>query len=168
MWQRFTEHARMVVFRAQEESGRLGDNNVNDGHMLLGLLRVDDCGGLKVLAGLGVAPGAIREAVAKRLSSGSGRPKQDMELTPRGKRIIDLAYDEARSAGHNYIGSEHLILAMIREGEGPAGLALAEAGLELERARAEVLRLIGTGEIAHPNEPSYPLRGPDTNLPPSA
>src|SRR5436305_6787913 len=141
MWQRFTERARRVVFFAQEEAGRLGENYVSTEHLLLGLARENDSVAARVLDGMGVSLGRIRSEIERQVTRGDGRLGQDMQLTPRAKRVIDLAYDEARQLSNNYIGTEHLLLGLIREGEGLAGRVLAKLGVELERTRREVMAL---------------------------
>src|SRR5207244_4186747 len=97
MWQRFTERARRVVFFAQEEAGRLGENYVNTEHLLLGLVRENDSIAARILVKLSVALDRIRMEVERQVTRGDGRLGQDMQLTPRAKRVIDLAYDEART-----------------------------------------------------------------------
>ena len=141
MWQRFTERARRVVFFAQEEAGRLGENYVSTEHLLLGLVRENDSVAARILDRMGVSLGRIRSEIERQVARGDGRMGQDMQLTPRAKRVIDLAYDEARQLSNNYIGTEHLLLGLIREGEGLAGRVLAKLGVELERTREEVRRL---------------------------
>ena len=141
MWQRFTERARRVVFFAQEEAGRLGENYVSTEHLLLGLVRENDSVAARILDRMGVSLGRIRSEIERQVTRGDGRLGQDMQLTPRAKRVIDLAYDEARQLGNNYIGTEHLLLGLIREGEGLAGRVLAKLGVELERTRREVMAL---------------------------
>jgi ornithine carbamoyltransferase len=141
MWQRFTERARRVVFFAQEEAGRLGENYVSTEHLLLGLVREDDSVAARILDRMGVSLGRIRSEIERQVSRGDGRLGQDMQLTPRAKRVIDLAYDEARQLSNNYIGTEHLLLGLIREGEGLAGRVLAKLGVELEPTRREVMAL---------------------------
>lgn len=141
MWQRFTERARKVVFYAQEEAQKFGEGYVSTEHLLLGLVRESDSVAARVLEKLGVSLSRIRNEVEKQLPRGDARPSQDMTLTPRAKRVIDLAYDEARNLTNNYIGTEHLLLGLIREGDGLAGRVLAKLGVELERARREVLAL---------------------------
>jgi len=128
MWQRFTERARKVVFFAQEEAARLGENYVSTEHMLLGLLREPDSVAGRLLVRLGLDPEVIRLG-------------QDMQLTPRAKRVIDLAYDEAKLLNNNYIGTEHLLLGLIREDEGLAGRVLVKAGAELGATREAVRNL---------------------------
>jgi ATP-dependent Clp protease ATP-binding subunit ClpC len=144
MWQRFTERARRVVFFAQEEAGRLGENYVSTEHLLLGLVRENDSVAARILDRLGVSLGRIRSEIERQVTRGDGRLGQDMQLTPRAKRVIDLAYDEARQLNNNYIGTEHLLLGLIREGEGLAGRVLAKLGVDLERTRREVMALQDT------------------------
>jgi hypothetical protein len=141
MWQRFTERARRVVFFAQEEAGRLGENYVSTEHLLLGLVRENDSVAARILDRMGVSLGRIRGEVERHVARGDGRLGQDMQLTPRAKRVIDLAYDEARQLNNNYIGTEHLLLGLIREGEGLAGRILFNLGVNLERTRREVMQL---------------------------
>jgi len=141
MWQRFTERARRVVFFAQEEAGRLGENYVSTEHLLLGLVRENDSVAARILDRMGVSLGRIRSEIERQVTRGEGRLGQDMQLTPRAKRVIDLAYDEARQHSNNYIGTEHLLLGLIREGEGLAGRVLAKLTVELEKTRKEVLAL---------------------------
>jgi len=141
MWQRFTERARKVVFFAQEEAGRLGENYVSTEHLLLGLVRENDSVAARILDRIGVSLGRIRSEIERQVAHGDGRLGQDMQLTPRAKRVIDLAYDEARQLNNNYIGTEHLLLGLIREGEGVAGRVLSKLGVDLERTRREVMHL---------------------------
>jgi ornithine carbamoyltransferase len=141
MWQRFTERARRVVFFAQEEAGRLGENYVSTEHLLLGILRENDSVASRILTRMEISLGRIRNEIERQVTRGDGRLQQDMQLTPRAKRVIDLAYDEARQLNNNYIGTEHLLLALIREGDGLAGRVLQKLGVELERTRHEILQL---------------------------
>src|SRR5579864_8875143 len=169
MWQRFTERARKVVFYAQEEAGRLGENYVSTEHLLLGLVRENDSVAARILDRMGVSLGRIRSEIERQVTRGDGRLGQDMQLTPRAKRVIDLAYDEARQLSNNYIGTEHLLLGLIREGEGLAGRVLAKLGVDLERSRREVMALqdndsgmpprravkesqINNGSMSHPHQ----------------
>ncbi len=154
MWQRFTERARKVVFYAQEEAQKFGEGYVSTEHLLLGLVRESDSVAARVLEKLGVSLNKIRAEVEKQLPRGDARPSQDMTLTPRAKRVIDLAYDEARNLNNNYIGTEHLLLGLIREGDGLAGRVLAKLGVELERARREVMSLQDTETQSKPGSRS--------------
>lgn len=135
MWQRFTERARRVVFFAQEEAGKLGENYVSTEHLLLGLVRERDSVAARMLGKMGIALERVRDEVQRQVTRGDGRLGQDMQLTPRAKRVIDLAYDEARQFDSDHIGTEHLLLGLIREGEGMAGRILTRIGADLERAR---------------------------------
>jgi ATP-dependent Clp protease ATP-binding subunit ClpC len=158
MWQRFTERARKVVFYAQEESGRLGDNYVSTEHLLLGLIRENDSVAARILDRLGVSLARIRTEIERQVTQGDGR-KGEMQLTPRAKRVIDLAYDEARQLNNNYIGTEHILLGLIREGEGLAGRVLAKLGVDLEMTRREISEVQETSKgEPQPTPRSRPLR----------
>ncbi len=141
MWQRFTERARKVIFYAQEEAQRLGDSQVSTEHLLLGLVRESDSVAARILDRLGVSLQRIRAEIERYASRGDIRHGAEMQLTSRAKRVIDLAYDEARQLNNNYIGTEHLLLGLIREGEGLAARVLNKLGVDLERARREVMNL---------------------------
>src|SRR6266851_2807844 len=150
MWQRFTERSRRVVFFAQEEAARLGENYVGTEHLLLGLVRENDSVAARILDRLGVPLGRIRSDIERQVTRGHGNLGQDMQLTPRAKRVIDLAYEEARQLNNNYIGTEHLLLGLIREGDGLAARVLVKLGADLERTRREVYAM-QEGE----NQPSH-------------
>ncbi len=130
-----------MVFFAQEEAGRLGENYVSTEHLLLGLVKENDSVAARILDRIGVSLGRIRSEIERQVAKGDGRMGSDMQLTPRAKRVIDLAYDEARQLNNNYIGTEHLLLGLIREGEGLAGRVLSKLNVDLERTRAEVRHL---------------------------
>ena len=141
MWQRFTERARKAVFYSQEEAQKFGEGYVSTEHLLLGLLREPEGVARRVLERLGVSPNRVRAEIEKQLPRGDTRTNQDMTLTPRAKRVIDLAYDEARNLNNNYIGTEHLLLGLIKEGDGLAGKVLSKLGVKIETARAAVIEL---------------------------
>ncbi len=150
-----------MVFFAQEEAGRLGENYVSTEHLLLGLVRENDSVAARILDSIGISLGRVRSEIERQVTKGEGRLGQDMQLTPRAKRVIDLAYDEARQLNNNYIGTEHLLLGLIREGAGLAGRVLSRLGFYLERTRAEVRRLhdqepvgVGAGSNAGSSRPS--------------
>ncbi|MDE2127270.1 MAG: hypothetical protein KGJ62_11840 [Armatimonadetes bacterium] len=143
-WHRFTERARRAVFFAQDEAGHLGVNNVCTEHVLLGLVREDGSVAMRILEGMGVSPGRVRSEIEHLVTRGEGRLEHAMQLTPRAKRVIDLALDEARRCNNDYIGTEHLLLGLIREGDGLASQVLARLGVELERTRSCVLAIQGT------------------------
>ena len=156
MWQRFTERARRVVFFAQQEAERLGESFVSTEHLLLGLIKEKDSVAARILDRMGVSLGRIRSEIEHSVTHNVGRQEQDIQLTPRTKRVIDLAYDEARLLTNDYIGTEHLLLGLIREGEGLAGRVLAKLGITLERTRAEVLALMDSHGSAHASKTSPP------------
>lgn len=154
MWQRFHESARRAVYHSQEEAQAFGEGYVSTEHLLLGLLRDTGTCAIQAIERLGVSVTSVHTEVVKQLPRGDARPSQDMTFTPRAKRVIDLAYDEARNLGNNFIGTEHLFLGLVREGEGLAGRVLAKLGIDLERARREVLA-IQAGQPS-PTAPSAP------------
>ncbi len=141
MWQRFTERARKVIFYAQEEAQRLGESQVSTEHLLLGLVRESDSVAARILDRMGVSLQRIRNEIERYATRSEARLGAEMQLSPRAKRVIDLAYDEARQLNNNYIGTEHLLLGLIREGEGLAARVLHKLGVDLERARREVMNL---------------------------
>lgn len=148
MWQRFTERARRTVFYAQEEAGLLGENYVSTEHLLLGLLREGDSTAAGIMTAMGLDLNNIRAEIDAQITRGEGRIGEDMQLTPRAKRVIDLSYDEARRLDNNYIGTEHLLLGMVREGEGLAGRILAKLGLHLDAVRQAVADVQANREIS--------------------
>jgi hypothetical protein len=133
MWQRFTERARNSVFFAQGEAARLGERYVGTEHLLLGLVHQDNLA-VRILEFLGVSPVRIRGELEGQVSEGDGEIGE-MQLTPKSKRTIDLAYEESKVMNHDYIGTEHLLLGLIREGDGMAGQVLANLGVDPERTR---------------------------------
>jgi ATP-dependent Clp protease ATP-binding subunit ClpA len=143
-WQRFTERARRVVFYAQEEAGRLGENFITSEHLLLGLLRENNSIAARILERMGFSLDQIRSEVERQVTKGEGKFGQEMQLTPRAKRVIDLAYDEAKQLNNAYISTEHLLLGLIREGEGLAARILNKLGIGLERTRQEAANLQDT------------------------
>ena len=138
MWQRFTDHAKRVIFFAQEEAGKMGDNNVSIEHILLGLTRDRGCGAALVLTSLGVDLKELRTDLEANMARGSGKLGGDMQLTPRAKRAIDYAYEEGNEMHADRLCSEHLLLGVIRQPEGLAARTLAKFGVELEAARQAV------------------------------
>ena len=135
MWQRFTERARRVVYYSQQEAERYGHTHISTEHLLLGLVTNDDSVATRILEKFGVTSQQVRAAIVSDLQPADRKTSSDMQLTPRCKRVIDLAYDEAKQLGNNYIGTEHLLLGLIREAEGLAGRILARLGVDLESAR---------------------------------
>ncbi len=144
-FEKFSERARRVLTLAQEEAQHFNHTYIGTEHILLGLLREDEGVGAKVLANLGVGLNKARSAVEFIIGRGEKPGTGEIGLTPRAKRIIELAIDEARHLGHNYIGTEHLLLGLLREGGGVASDVLDSFGITLERARAETSRVLGEG-----------------------
>jgi len=136
-WEHFTERARRIVMRAQQEAIARGENYVSTEHLLLGLAGEADCSGARILSEkCGVPLERVREEVQRRAQPGPGRSEgRDLMLTPRGKNVVDHAYDEARRLRHGYIGTEHLLLGLIAEHDGLAGRVLADLGVDLDRTR---------------------------------
>lgn len=145
MWQRFTERARSAIHHAQEEAGRSSDNCVGTEHLLLGLLRDTESVAGRVLASMGVSLSRLQQELERQMPRADATG-QEQQITPRAKRAIDLAYDEARGLNYDYIGTEHLLLGLIREGEGLAARVLKEMGVTVEAARMAVKALRESGE----------------------
>jgi len=142
---RFTERARKVILLAKEEAKKFNHDYIGTEHILLGLIREGEGVAAAVLASLGLDPDNIRAEVEKLVQQGPGRiMESDIPFTPKAKKVIELAMDEARSLGHNYIGTEHLLLGLIREGDGVASQVLMNLGLDLKSVRDEVLNLLGS------------------------
>ena len=143
MFERFTEKAIKVIMLAQEEARRLGHNFVGTEQILLGLIGEGTGIAAKVLKSLGVSLKDARVEVEKIIGRGSGFVAVEIPFTPRAKRVLELSWDEARQLGHNYIGPEHLLLGLIREGEGVAVRVLENLGVELSRVRSSIIRMLG-------------------------
>ncbi|MFQ6001997.1 MAG: Clp protease N-terminal domain-containing protein, partial [Anaerolineae bacterium] len=139
---RFTKRARRVLALAQEEAQRLNHNYIGTEHLLLGLVREESGVAARVLKDLGVEPNALRKAVEEMIGRGERKVLGKIGLTPRTKRVIELAVDEARRLGHHYIGTEHLLLGLAREGEGIAVDVLKSLGVNLDRLRTETARIM--------------------------
>jgi transcription elongation factor Elf1 len=141
MFERFTDRARKVIDVAQEEARRLHHDWIGTEHILLGVLSDPDGLGCRVLADLGVELGAARERVIAIVGTADAEPLGRLPFTPRTKKVLELSLREALHLGHNYIGTEHLVLGLIREGEGVGAQVLTGGfGLSLERVREDVLR----------------------------
>ena len=139
---KFTERARKVLALAQEEAHRFNHNYIGTEHILLGLIREGSGVGAKTLVNLGADLGKVRAAVEFIIGRGERKSRGEVGLTPRAKKVIELAVDEARQLNHNYIGTEHLLLGLLREGEGVAAGVLESFGITLERARREIGHLL--------------------------
>ena len=138
MFERFTEKAIKVIMLAQEEARRLGHNFVGTEQILLGLIGEGTGVAAKVLKSMGVNLKDARVEVEKIIGRGSGFVAVEIPFTPRAKRVLELSLEEARQLGHNYIGTEHLLLGLIREGEGVAARVLENLGVDLAKVRTPV------------------------------
>ncbi|MBD1835515.1 MULTISPECIES: ATP-dependent Clp protease ATP-binding subunit [Cyanophyceae] len=151
MFERFTEKAIKVIMLAQEEARRLGHNFVGTEQILLGLIGEGTGVAAKVLKSMGVNLKDARIEVEKIIGRGSGFVAVEIPFTPRAKRVLELSLEEARQLGHNYIGTEHLLLGLIREGEGVAARVLENLGVDLSKVRTQVIRMLGeTAEVGAP------------------
>ncbi|MGJ3253455.1 MAG: ATP-dependent Clp protease ATP-binding subunit [Elainellaceae cyanobacterium] len=149
MFERFTEKAIKVIMLAQEEARRLGHNFVGTEQILLGLIGEGTGVAAKVLKSMGVNLKDARIEVEKIIGRGSGFVAVEIPFTPRAKRVLELSLEEARQLGHNYIGTEHLLLGLIREGEGVAARVLENLGVDLSKVRTQVIRMLGeTAEVS--------------------
>ncbi len=141
MWQRFTERTRRVIFYAQEEAARQHVEYVGTEHLLLGLIREDDSVAARILQRLGVNPDQLRQEVERQVALGQDELGLEMQLTHDAKCVIDLAYEEARRLRNKHLGTEHLLLGLIRQEKAIAAEVLARVGVDLERARREIVAL---------------------------
>ncbi len=157
MFERFTEKAIKVIMLAQEEARRLGHNFVGTEQILLGLIGEGTGVAAKVLKSLGVNLKDSRIEVEKIIGRGSGFVAVEIPFTPRAKRVLELSLEEARQLGHNYIGTEHLLLGLIREGEGVAARVLENLSIDLTKVRTQVIRMLG--ETAEVGSGANPTKG---------
>jgi ATP-dependent Clp protease ATP-binding subunit ClpC len=152
MFERFTERARLVVVEAQQESRRLNHDYVGTEHLLLGLIRVGEGLAVKVLESLEISPEAIRQRVEESVDRGSEAPSGHIRFTAQAKTVLELSLRESRARNDQYIGTEHILLGLIREGDGVAARVLLELGADLERTRAQVTRLLEERWRQHGNQ----------------
>ena len=143
MFERFTEKAIKVIMLAQEEARRLGHNFVGTEQVLLGLISENTGVAAKTLKSMGVTLKDARAAVEEIIGRGAGFVAVEIPFTPRAKRVLELSWDEARQLGHNYIGTEHLLLGLIREGDGVAARVLENLGVDLNKVRTNVVKMLG-------------------------
>jgi ATP-dependent Clp protease ATP-binding subunit ClpA len=163
MFERFTDRARRVVVLAQEEARGLKHNYIGTEHILLGLLREGDGVAARVLDRFGVTPAGTREEVTARVGEGNQEPPKKIPFTPRAKKVLELALREALKLSHNYIGTEHILLGLIQEGDGVAAQILAEHAANLTVVREAVLDVLqgyqppqGRRWLRRHNEPLFP------------
>jgi ATP-dependent Clp protease ATP-binding subunit ClpC len=148
MFERFTDRARRVVVLAQEEARMLSHNYIGTEHILLGLAHEGEGVAAKALEGLGIHLEAVRQQVEQIIGKGQQAPSGHIPFTPRAKKVLELSLRESLQLGHDYIGTEHILLGLIREGDGVAAQVLVRLGADLNRVRAEVIKLVhgGRGE----------------------
>jgi ATP-dependent Clp protease ATP-binding subunit ClpC len=142
MFERFTDRARRVVVLAQEEARMLNHNYIGTEHILLGLIHEGEGVAAKALESLGISLEAVRQQVEEIIGQGQQAPSGHIPFTPRANKVLELASQEGLQLGHNYIGTEHILLGLIREGEGVAAQILVKLGADLNRVRQQVIQLL--------------------------
>jgi ATP-dependent Clp protease ATP-binding subunit ClpA len=142
MFERFTDRARRVVVLAQEEARMLNHNYIGTEHLLLGLIGEGEGVAAKALQSLGISLDAVRQQVEEIIGQGQQAPSGHIPFTPRAKKVLELADREARALGHDYVGTEHILLGLIREGDGVAAQVLVNLGADLNRVRQQVIQLV--------------------------
>ncbi|MFV9511693.1 ATP-dependent Clp protease ATP-binding subunit [Tepidibacillus sp. LV47] len=151
MFGRFTERSQKVLALAQEEAVRLGHHNIGTEHILLGLVKEGEGIAAKALQALNISLEKVQKEVEALIGKGPDKPLS-VSYTPRAKKVIELSMDEARKLGHTYVGTEHILLGLIREGEGVAARVLNNLGVSLNKARQQVLQLLGNSEVVSSNQ----------------
>ena len=166
MFERFTDRARRVVVLAQEEARLLNHNYIGTEHILLGLIHEGEGVAAKALESLGISLEAVRAQVEEIIGHGGSAPSGHIPFTPRAKKVLELSLREALQLGHNYIGTEHILLGLIREGEGVAAQVLVKLGADLSRVRQQVIQLL-SGYSGGKESPGAgaPGAGPSENQP---
>ena len=163
MFERFTDRARRVVVLAQEEARLLNHNYIGTEHILLGLISEGEGVAAKALESLGISLEAVRQQVEEIIGTGSSSPQGHIPFTPRAKKVLELSLREALQLGHNYIGTEHILLGLIREGEGVAAQVLQKLGADLGRVRQQVIQLLsgyGSTQEQRSGEQATPTGSP--------
>ncbi|MEJ5867645.1 ATP-dependent Clp protease ATP-binding subunit [Pseudokineococcus sp. 5B2Z-1] len=159
MFERFTDRARRVVVLAQEEARMLNHNYIGTEHILLGLIHEGEGVAAKALESLGISLDSVREQVQEIIGQGQQAPSGHIPFTPRAKKVLELSLREALQLGHNYIGTEHILLGLIREGEGVAAQVLVKLGADLNRVRQQVLQLLSGYQGKEPAAAGGPAEG---------
>jgi predicted HAD superfamily Cof-like phosphohydrolase len=172
MFQRFTDRARRVVILAQEEASRLDHNYIGTEHILLGLIHEGKGVAAEALKSLGISLDPVRQQVEEIIGRGQEAPSGHIPFTPRAKKVLELSLRESKQLGHNYIGTEHILLGLIREGNGVAAQVLVRLGADQNRVRQQVIQLLH-GRAAEQPGPGVEARpemagqragiGPDTS-----
>src|SRR5215213_3981188 len=159
MFERFTDRARRVVVLAQEEARMLSHNYIGTEHILLGLIHEGEGVAAEALESLGISLEAVRAQVEEIIGQGQQAPLGDIPFTPRAKKVLELSLREALRLGHNYIRTEHILLGLIREGEGVAAQVLVKLGADLNRVRQQVTRMLsGRERSPDPHQPQPAAR----------
>jgi ATP-dependent Clp protease ATP-binding subunit ClpA len=168
MFERFTERARRVVVHAQADARALGHDYIGTEHLLLGLLRVEDGVAATVLRSFDVTPERVQAEIERIIGRGEDQKAAgEIPFTPRAKKVLELALREALSLDHDYIGTEHILLGIVRENGGVAARILLESGVEAEDVRAKLVELLGgTGQMRRPRSRSRLRRAVFETLPP--
>ena len=165
MFERFTDRARRVVVLAQEEASMLNHNYIGTEHILLGLIHEGEGVAAKALESLGISLEAVRAQVEEIIGQGQQAPSGHIPFTPRAKKVLELSLREALQLGHNYIGTEHILLGLIREGEGVAAQVLVKLGADLNRVRQQVIQLLSGYQGKEAATSGGPAEGtPSTSL----
>ena len=161
MFERFTDRARRVVVLAQDEARMLNHDYIGTEHILLGLIHEGQGVAARALESLGISLEAVRQQVQEIIGQGQQPPPGHIPFTPRAKKVLELSLREAQELDHNYIGTEHILLGLIREGKGVAAQVLAKLGADLNRVRQQVIQLLHGHQGKEPGAvPSEPRRGP--------
>ncbi|UQX88932.1 ATP-dependent Clp protease ATP-binding subunit [Jatrophihabitans telluris] len=163
MFERFTDRARRVVVLAQEEARMLNHNYIGTEHILLGLIHEGEGVAAKAMESLGISLEAVRQQVEEIIGQGQQAPSGHIPFTPRAKKVLELSLREALQLGHNYIGTEHILLGLIREGEGVAAQVLVKLGADLNRVRQQVIQLLNGYQSKEPAG-AAPEGTPSTSL----
>jgi ATP-dependent Clp protease ATP-binding subunit ClpC len=165
MFERFTDRARRVVVLAQEEARMLNHNYIGTEHILLGLIHEGEGVAAKGLEALGISLEGVRAQVEEIIGQGQQAPSGHIPFTPRAKKVLELSLREALQLGHNYIGTEHILLGLIREGEGVAAQVLVKLGADLNRVRQQVIQLLSGYQGKEAVQTGGPAEGtPSTSL----
>jgi hypothetical protein len=165
-FRRFTDRSRRAIVLAQEEARILNHNYIGSEHLLLGLIQEGEGVAARALENLGVSLEGVRTQVEEIIGMGEQRPSGALPFTPRAKKVLELSLREALQLGNNYIGTEHLLLALIRQGEGVAPQVLVRLGADLNRTRQEVIRILAAGMPGNrPAAPTFPIPGPPSRPP---
>jgi len=159
MFERFTDRARSVVVLAQEEARMLNHNYVGTEHILLGLVHEGEGVAAKSLESLGISLDAVRQQIKQIIGQGQDAPSGHIPLTPRAKKVLEMSLREAKQLGHSYIGTEHILLGLVREGEGVAAQVLVKLGADLGRVRQAVVQLLHGDQGFEPESGAPSRRG---------